>query len=147
MPMQRVVLWIFLLCFMGHFNCWAENRKPLLYATAKIPTPVLNTSDFRSVFGGKTGGDLKTDNSGLVREIEFIALPGTVFTVQAVINEDENNPLHKVTTEEYPYPARTGYCIDSRFVKLSRTKPTPRVRILPPEELIIKNLLSAVCVE
>jgi len=75
--MQKVVVWIFLLCSVCQLNCLADNRKPTQYAVARISTPVLNTSDFRSVFGGEGGSDLKTDNSGLVRETEFIAMPGT----------------------------------------------------------------------
>jgi hypothetical protein len=135
---------MFLLCFMCQFNCRAENEKPVLYATAQISTPVLNTSDFASVFGGKSGTVLKTDKSGLVRETEFIALPGTVFKIHDVIDKKVGSRLYRVTTEEYPYTTRKGYFVDSRFVILSKAKPMSRDRSLPPEEMIISNLLSAV---
>jgi len=52
--------------------------------------------------------------------------------------------MYKVTTEDYPYPTKKGYFVDSRFVKLSRAKPMPRLSTLSPKEVIIGRLLSAV---
>jgi hypothetical protein len=44
------------------------------FAVAKEPTPVLNSPDFEAVFGGSDGMTVKTDASGLIREMEFIVL-------------------------------------------------------------------------
>ncbi|MFH1801090.1 MAG: hypothetical protein ABH891_09660 [Candidatus Omnitrophota bacterium] len=57
-------------------------EKPFFYARAEKSTPVLNTADFPVVFGGADGKTLKKDPSGLIREVEFIALPGTVFEIE-----------------------------------------------------------------
>ncbi len=112
------------------------------YAVALTPTPVLNTPDFASVFGGRDGKTLHIDGCGLVREMEFVALPGTVFRVEATLERNGQRIL-RVTTADYPYPAKTGYFIDSRFVATTATEPPPRPRRLPAREAIIARLLSA----
>ena len=49
------------------------------YGVARTATPVLNSPAFSDIFGGPDGRSLKTDRCGQVRQLEFIALPGTVF--------------------------------------------------------------------
>ena len=71
-----------------------------IYAVAPDPTPVLNIPDFESVFGGSDGVSLKKDNEGLIREVEYIALEGTVFEVLDEIDKDEHKILH-VKTDYY----------------------------------------------
>jgi cell wall-associated NlpC family hydrolase len=112
------------------------------YAVAILPCPVLNTPDFAGVFGGPDGRSLRTDSSGLIRAVEFVALPGTPFLVEAVIKQ-KLRTVYRVTTEEYPYPSRTGYFIDSRFVAASDTKSPARRRVLPSRTDIIARLLAA----
>jgi hypothetical protein len=113
-----------------------------LYAVARMPTPVLNVPDFSLVFGGKRGDALCLDRAGLIREVEFVALPKTVFKVKKTIKNGNAN-IYKVTTADYPYPSQKGYFIDSRFVKILDYKPRDRVKILPPKETIINNLISS----
>ncbi len=112
------------------------------YAVALTPTPVLNTSDFAAVFGGRDGKTLQTDSCGLIRAVEFTALPGTVFRIEAALERDGQH-IFRVTTTDYPYPAKTGYFIDSRFVATSHTEPPPRPRRLPAREAILACLLGA----
>lgn len=116
---------------------------PPPYAVAKIPTPVLNTPDFAAVFGGKDGHTLKTDSCGLIRAMEFIALPGTAFTIEGEVHKGALR-IFKVTTADYPYAGKTGYYIDSRFVQPSATKPQERLRHLPARQAIIDDMLAAV---
>jgi cell wall-associated NlpC family hydrolase len=113
------------------------------FAVALYPTPVLNTPDFRSVFGGKDGNTLATDSCGQIRALEFIALPGTPFRIEAVLDGTEF-PVYRVRTDDYPYPSRTGYYIDSRFVNTSETPVQPRPRKLPSRNTILARLSSAV---
>jgi hypothetical protein len=103
---------------------------------------VLNTADFAAVFGGSDGKSLRLDSSGLVREVEFVALPGTPFRIEGGIVRG-GQTIYRVTTDDYPYPAKTGYFIDSRFVKTSGTPPPPRPRPLPSKQKVIDNLLDA----
>ena len=111
------------------------------YAVAKIATPVLNTPDFREVFGGVHGRTLKADACGQLPSLEFIALPGTVFNIVALLRRG-GQTIYRVTTDEYPYPEPRGYYVDSRFVKLSPVKPPARRPELPPLTTIIERLLS-----
>jgi len=107
------------------------------YAVATGPTPVLNSPDFDAVFGGSDGKSVKTDNSGLIREMEFIALPGTVFDL---IGEFDHGTykIYKVECKEYEYG--TDLYIDSRFVELKETRPGERFVSLPKKEDIYKVL-------
>ncbi len=110
------------------------------YAVAVIPTPVLNTPDFAAVFGGPDHGSLRLDPCGLIREMEFVALPGTVFRIERSMSPT----IYQVTSDDYPYPTTRGYFIDSRFVELTDAPPTPRAKHLPPRQTVIANLLAAV---
>jgi hypothetical protein len=112
------------------------------YAVARMTTPVLNTPDFQSIFGGPGGTALKADACGQIAALEFIALPDTVFTVVGVL-QISGKTMYKVTTDEYPYPEPKGYYVDSRFVRLTAIKPPPRQRELPSREQITARLLAA----
>ncbi|MBT1073769.1 peptidoglycan endopeptidase [Geobacter grbiciae] len=111
------------------------------YAVAELPAPVLNTPDFPRVFGGQDGRTVKTDRQGQIRELEFIALPGTAFTVRETLRRGKS-VVHRVTTDDYPYPT-TGYFVDDRFVRLTDEAPPPRARKLPPRDKVIARLLAA----
>ncbi|MGD0584971.1 MAG: peptidoglycan endopeptidase, partial [Oryzomonas sp.] len=58
---------------------WNTTCGAASYGVARSATPVLNSPAFSDVFGGADGRSLKTDRCGQVRQLEFIALPGTVF--------------------------------------------------------------------
>lgn len=107
------------------------------YAVAKIFTPVLNTSDFESVFGGNKGNRVKLDNKGLIREMEFIAFPNTVFNILEVIPKNGYD-MYRVTTDDYQY--KGDFYIDSRFVTLTDTKIQDREQLRPKNEIILENL-------
>ena len=57
----------------------ASAKERPRYAVAITTTPVLNTPAFRQVFGGK----LRLDPCKGVRPIEFVALTGTLFRIEA----------------------------------------------------------------
>lgn len=107
------------------------------YAVAKEPTPVLNSPNFSAVFGGSDGMTIKTDNQGLIREMEFIALPGTVFELLGEFDHGSYK-IFKVETKEYEY--NTDLYLDSRFVELKKDKPGERFIELPGKEEIYKRL-------
>ncbi|HEX2788715.1 MAG TPA: peptidoglycan endopeptidase [Ignavibacteria bacterium] len=107
------------------------------YAVAKIFTPVLNTPDFESVFGGNKGNRVKLDNKGLIREMEFIAFPNTVFNILEVIPKNGYD-MYRVTTDDYQY--KGDFYIDSRFVTLIDTKIQDREQLRPKNEIILENL-------
>jgi len=109
------------------------------FAVAVSPTPVLNTKNFKSVFGGNGHKPLKADECGQIRELEFIALPGTVFNILQDLTTTDSF-IYRVTTNDYPDNSSKGLFIDSRFVRLEAEEPSPRQKSLPTREEIIKRL-------
>jgi len=113
------------------------------FGVARSAAPVLNVPTFSAVFGGGDGQTLKTDRCGQVRELEYIALPGTVFT----IHEKHRNgtaTIFRVETDEYPAPAKKALYVDSRFVDLFESRPPQRIRRLPSRQEITDSLQGAV---
>jgi hypothetical protein len=131
---MRTTLLIILSLLMTTLRSYSQD---FLYAVAKEPTPVLNSPDFSAVFGGADGLTVKNDNQGLIREMEFIALPGTVFELVGEFDHGDHK-IFKVETKEYEY--NTELFIDSRFVELKKERPGERFVSLPPKEDIIKSL-------
>jgi hypothetical protein len=112
------------------------------YGIARSYAPVLNISMFSSVFGGTDGKTLKTDRCGQVRELEFIALPGTAFKIQGEIR-DGATTVFRVETDDYPTPAGSTLYVDSRVIELRAEKPMPRARQLPAAADIIAALKAS----
>lgn len=106
------------------------------FAVAIEPVPVLNRPDFPIVFGSKSPA---TDKCGQNRAVEFVALPGTAFTI---INEQKSgdHKVFRVTTGDYPYPSATGYFVDSRSVRLEQEQPATRERRVPERAAIISAM-------
>lgn len=143
--MMRSLFLLIAFCLIATTSC--QDRKPAIdhpafYAVAELPTPVLNTPDFSHIFGNKDGKTLRLDDSGIIPELEFIALPKTVFEIEHVIKKGSHN-IYKITTADYPYPTSTGYFIDSRFVQRTAYKPPNRLKRLPEKKAIISELLSS----
>lgn len=114
-----------------------------MYAVARSATPVLNSPFFSVIFGGPDKRTLKTDRCGQVRELEFIALPGTIFTIRDRL-ADGTNSILSVETGDYPAPLAHKLYIDSRFVELVQEKPLPRPRQLPSRTDIISSLKQSI---
>ncbi|QEM69735.1 peptidoglycan endopeptidase [Geobacter sp. FeAm09] len=113
------------------------------YGVARSAAPVLNSPAFSRIFGGADGKSLKTDRCGQVREMEFIALPGTVFRVRETI-PGTGGAVYRVETDDYPAPAGIPLYVDSRFIEPRDEEPPARVRALPPRERITATLREAV---
>lgn len=112
------------------------------YAVARVPTPVFNTPAIPELFSMRNGR-LQTDRCGQIRELEFIALPGTVFAVTATIPHGKGSIL-RITTRDYPDSEKTSCYLDSRFVDLATSRPAERTRTLPDKAAILARLRSAV---
>ena len=118
-----------------------KSDSQILYAISTGSTPVLNTPDFESVFGGADGMTLKKDTEGLIRGVEYIALKGTVFEILDETDKGNHKILH-VKTDYYDYG--NEMYIDSRFVKIQSTKPDSPVKKLPSKKEIYSFLDRAV---
>lgn len=112
------------------------------YAVARTATPVLNSPAIAGLFGGHDGRTLKSDRCGQVREMEFIALPGTVFRVLAEVRQ-EGATVFRVETDDYPVPPGGALYADSRFMELRDDPPVPPVRPLPERDAIIAAMRSS----
>jgi hypothetical protein len=108
------------------------------FAVAQGPTPVLNTPAFHDYF--RPGRRL--DPCQGVRPIETVALPGTLFRIEGVL-QDKGATIYRVTTRDYPYPKKTGYFVDARFVKPVPPGTPERVPQLPSLDQVQKGLLAA----
>jgi cell wall-associated NlpC family hydrolase len=78
-----------------------------------------------------------------VRELEFIALPGTVFSKRGEFR-DGAATVFQVETDDYPMPAGTKLYVDSRFIELRGEKPESWARSLPPATVIIAALKASI---
>jgi len=123
--------------------CCSVPADAALYGVARSAAPVLNTPAFSSVFGGVDGKTLKTDRCGQVRELEFIALPGTVFSIRGE-SRDGAAKVFRVETDDYPMPTGTKLYVDSRFIELRDVKPESRARKLFAAAEIVSALKASI---
>ena len=119
----------------------------LWYGIAKYPTPVLYYPIWFPAldksFGASPYTGLNLDDSQQINELDFVALPGTVFTIIGKV-QTGTYTFYQVRTREFgTVSSDQWYYIDSRFVDLQQTKPAERVVSLPSLAEIYKRLLSA----
>lgn len=124
----------------------SDNEKPdeKKYAVSVYDTPVLYSPDFDKIYGGKDGQTLKFSKNGLVKELEYVAYPGSVFEIVDEIPK-EGYSIYKVTSDEYDIVlGGTELYIDSRFVELKTNKPEKKAKIKPTLDQIYDYLDIAV---
>lgn len=111
---------------------------PLKYAITTSDIPVFN-SPVPAAILGSGAGKIATDRCGQPRELEFIALQGTVFIISQILSGKYSGVL-KVTSDEYPYATPHGLYIDKRFLRISDTPSPSRKKVLPGMGEIINRL-------
>ncbi len=109
------------------------------YAVSCVPTPLLNTPDFRCVFGGDNGAKLKKDAVGLVRELEMVALPGSTFTVY----DDMGSNIVRVSTHVYGAGGFAKLYADKRFLTISESRFPDPILQMPPRDVVLGRLYEA----
>lgn len=112
------------------------------YVVARGPAPVTNIPMMNEVFGGRDGRTLKTDHCGQVRELEFIALPGTFFRVAEELRQG-TEVVYRIEMDGYPMPPGSMLYVDGRFMELRNEKPE-QPPVLPERESIISYLSRSV---
>jgi len=122
---------------------FAGSAAASTYGIARGSVPVLNSASFSTVFGGQEGKTLKSDHCGQVRELEFIALPGTAFKIHGE-TKDRTTTIYRVETEDYQTPAGVSLYVDSRFIEVRKEKPVPRERMLPSAAYITAVLKGSI---
>jgi len=133
--MKSLLLTVLLILTLGGV---AASEPIPRYAVAATPVPVLNTPDFPAVFSGT----LKLDPCRGVRPIEFVALTGTLFRIEGE-EVRGGGGVFRVTTTDYPYPTRTGYYVDARFLTAVAAGHAERPRHLPPLAEVQRALVAA----
>jgi hypothetical protein len=109
-----------------------------MFAVAKEPTPILYTSDFEAVYGGRDRLTLRRNSSGLIKELETVALTGTVFEILDTIPKKDHS-IYKIITKEYtPLNPKNSLYIDSRCVTLTENCPPERNIAVPSVKAIYK---------
>jgi hypothetical protein len=104
------------------------------FATAKIPTPILNTPHFGRVFAGPS---LPLDEQGLLRAVETVALPKTKFK----IIKKHDAKIVQISTRDYP---GENLFVDSRFLEPADESTPEREPSLPSQKLIVERLKKLV---
>jgi hypothetical protein len=112
-----------------------EKFKKKEYGLTKTFLPLLNTSDFLSVFGGKTGNIMPLDEKGLIRSFETILFPNSKLEI---LSQKDN--VLQVQTKEYPYEG--SFFIDARLVEQVKQEPLERKKTLPSSHEILKTVFS-----
>lgn len=107
------------------------------FAVAHTPTPLLNTHDFLSSFGGHSGIDIPLDSQRLLRSVECVAFPGAKFTVI----EQVSDHIVRAATQEYP---GQDVFVDRRFLTPVDEEPKERERSLPSILTLLGGLESLV---
>ena len=134
---------ILLNLILAFLCCATIPAHAVSYGVVRAAAPVLNTPEFSKIFGGSDGVTLQADRCGQVRELEFIALPGTIFTIRGDIS-DGRNTIFSVETDDYPQSPGVELFLDSRFVELHQQIPAPRRRRLPSRVDIQTSLKAAI---
>ncbi len=121
----------------------AAIPKSGIWLQSVLPTPVYNCADIPALYytTDPAGPNLRLDDKGHLRALEFIALVGSKFELQGM-QKFGGCKIYTVTTSEYPVNKRLY--IDSRFVRVCSASTPQRSRILPQKEDILKDLGSLV---
>lgn len=107
-----------------------------IFALAQSFTPIFNTEDLVSTFGGNDGMTLPLQNK-LLKQLEMIAFPSTCFKI---LKQCSKNHLVEVQTNEYP--SSTPLFVDERFLHIVAVKPEERQKKLPPLLNILETMSS-----
>lgn len=129
---MRLILFILL----SWFFTLSAGAEVLPYAVARAALPVFNNAN------AATGAvPPRPDQCGQTRELEFIALPGTVFRVIREISNGEQHAF-EVTSEAYRAPDGVRLFIPSPLVA-GLPSPPPVPVIAPPRRDELLRLLRA----
>lgn len=124
-----------LLCIFLLWCGTAQASQTTGFAVATVLTPVFNSP------AAAAGNFQPPDHCGQNRQLEFIALPGTVFTI--VDGEPPRHTVLQVTTTAYQPPADTRLYLAADLVSSTVTRPAEPSLILPEPEQILQRLRSA----
>ncbi|MGB4598948.1 MAG: NlpC/P60 family protein [Trichlorobacter sp.] len=115
----------------------AAFAAPPIYAVANQPLAVYNTAQ-----SAASGLPRKADNCGQVRELEFVALPGTPFLILNSIGQGQQTAL-EVTTSAYHPPSGVRLFVHPGGLSQLAEPAPPRQTSPPRPQELIRRLRSA----
>jgi len=108
-----------------------------LFAITLFPTPVFNTAEIASCFGGETGDALPLDEQGIMRTVETILYSGTLIKLLEKMKQPH---IWKIETNEYQYNVEKF--LDDRFIQIVDSLPSKRNVKLPSPSAVLKTMLE-----
>jgi hypothetical protein len=104
------------------------------------PAPVLNIPEFDVAFGGPNGCEIPRNPFGHSRHLEFIALPGQIFTIEEIFSR-HHHLIYRVSSPNYSV---SDLFLDSLFSLPSSQEAEKTSASLNPNELSVnmKKLLG-----
>jgi len=131
----RIVLLLLFCCCIGPRQAITADLPG--FAVAGKPTPVFSTAQ-----SAVPQAKQHKDHCGQVRQLEFIALPGTVFEVVAA--PADIPAVLQVRTNDYQAPPGTRLYVAAELLTLQKTAPPARKPQLPEASKIVQQLRTAV---
>lgn len=129
----RLLFFLFIACLLPA----AAFAAPQIYGVATQPLAVYN-----SPRAAASGHPLTPDNCGQVRELEFVALPGTPFVILSSIGQGQQAALEVTTSAYRPPTGRRLFVHPNGISQLTKPAP-PRPISLPLPQELIRRLRSA----
>lgn len=102
-------------------------------ATTITATPILNSPDFKGLFGGDNGSSLPLDETGLFRPLETILFPGSRVKITARLSKG----IYSIVSSEY---FAIKQYVDARFLKSAGAFTEERLVKMPSIEALLDRL-------
>ena len=106
-----------------------------MYAITHFATPVLNTENFQTCFGGAEGNTLPLDTQQLLRPVETILLPHSKLQLLEKVG---TSPIWRIRTSEYE--SDSPLYIDERFIMPVPASFPERKRLMPTYKEMLRRL-------
>lgn len=126
------LLVLLLLPFLLPLTTAADQTLP--YAVADRAVPVYNDAAVAA-----SGMPPKPDNCGQIRQLEFIALPGTPFRIVEETGKAQQTAL-EVTTEAYQTPAGVKLFVNPKAITRRAVPAPPRTPAIPQQKELLRRL-------
>ncbi len=128
---------LYILLFLLFISNYGYSGSDLEFAVATAPIPVFNSAE-----AAFSPADLKPDLCGQIRELEFIALKGTVFKI---VGSLKDFPLvYEISTDEYPAPDGVRLYLSVRDLELEKIRVKERTPAYPEREQVVKRLKASI---
>lgn len=131
----RLIIILFLYCISRPGLATAADTPRFGVANRAVPV-------FNEATAAGPRAVLHADHCGQVRQLEFVALPGTAFEILAVPTGSPG--VLQVRTTDYQAPAGTSLYVEAAALQPRQQMPADRTPHLPSRAVILQALRSAI---